>query len=378
MRTPVKKARTRPRAAPARAGDILLAAPNRVKTRPAAALCPSGPAGIIPEPARTFRGLSVERYRASARFQPFPAVASPIDLSRIHKFELPGPDNSLSGRLGRRAQSVRLRNVVISWPFAALSACLADYGLPTWRQWALLLGAIMAARAFIVVLSRAVADESELEENPGGWRRIVDWAGPWVVTFSLGVMTLTACGFLHLWALAWAPAGLAVLVGCWWAQGRGAYTHAAEGISAAAAPLLGWLGMRGSLLQPDDWPAWALALAAALWAAGMDILVAVRREEADREADFQTLAVRYGRTEAARAAWACHAMMLAPLALLSAYDPLDGLYLTGAAGFVLLTAYAHALAQPERGDKMDAQFFLFSAAAMLWLIGPTIADIFVA
>ena len=307
-------------------------------------------------------------------------MAVPTDVPRAEPFSLTPVDRDLRWRIVRRLGRIRLRGVVQAWPFAVLSACLARGGFPSAREWFLLLTALLSARAFVIAFSNAlVAADAEPDAPPSQpWQQYVDRFGWWAIAFSAGVVVLTACGFLNRPALGLAPFGLACLLACWYVRGLRWYCHFAVGLSAGLAPAAAWVAVRASLVEPGDWPAWALAGGVALWAAGMDMLQSCPKQRHDRELGLETMAARYGPVEAMRMSRMCHALAALSLLIVACHAPMGPIYVAGAAGVAALLLHQHALVRPNDFHKMDTQFYMTNALVGLLLMGAGVVDLFVA
>ncbi len=304
-------------------------------------------------------------------------MTEPPDLSRVEPFDLGAVRKDWWQRAVWRIERVRIRRAIVAWPFAIMSACLAQDGLPAPGQWLLLFTALLASHAFVVVLSYASADDHEVHAGDPAWHKVVDWAGPWMVAFSMGAIVFAASGLLNIFALALAPVGMAGLLVCWYAQGRGWYAQFASGFAAGLGPLFAWAAIRGSLAEPGDWPAWLLALAVALWATGASVQVACVREARDREKGLRTMPADWGVAEALKTARACHAMAVACLLPVVFCAHMGAIYVAGLAGFALLLARQYGLVETEDRSRAEVQLFLHRILASTLLIGTTVVDLFI-
>lgn len=301
--------------------------------------------------------------------------SQPPDLSRVAAFTLSDVKRGLRWRVLRWLGQVRLEHVVLAWPYGVMSACLADYGFPSARQWFFLVVALASARGFVAAFDRLTSpnapSSSRRSRRHHSHTRGHDGLGMLLLALSTGVLFLVSCGSLNRLALALSPFALAGLLVGWHLRGRGWLGHFAWGASLGIVPLVAWVGLRGTLGYAADWPAVLLAASVALWAAGLDIVSSWRAARAQ--------AGPTGRAQAGAlfVARACHVLATVGLVLLVRYGPMGRVYVCGCVAFGVLLIYQHSLAKLRDRRQAALQLFSINCFATLVLVATAVLDIFI-
>ena len=166
--------------------------------------------------------------------------SQPPDLSRVAAFTLSDVKRGLRWRVLRWLGQVRLEHVVLAWPYGVMSACLADYGFPSARQWFFLVVALASARGFVAAFDRLTSpnapSSSRRSRRHHSHTRGHDGLGMLLLALSTGVLFLVSCGSLNRLALALSPFALAGLLVGWHLRGRGWLGHFAWGASLGIVP----------------------------------------------------------------------------------------------------------------------------------------------
>jgi 4-hydroxybenzoate polyprenyltransferase len=261
-------------------------------------------------------------------------------------------------------RSLRLTLEMIKWehsifalPFALCGAMLAAGGLPTVRQLAWIVVAMVAARSAAMAFNR-LADASIDAANPRTSARAIP-AGHLTATFvatfvviSSGIFILAASQLnrLSLWL---SPVALAVILLYSYTKRVTRWSHLVLGFALGIAPAAAWIAVRGSL----DPRILLLTAAVTCWVGGFDVLYACQDFDFDRQAGLHSIPRYLGIRKALWVARGLHlAMVLLLLALLSAFH-LGHLALYGVIAVVALLGYEHSLVKHDDLSKLNAAFF---------------------
>jgi len=261
-------------------------------------------------------------------------------------------------------RSLRLTLEMIKWehsifalPFALCGAMLAAGGLPTVRQLAWIVVAMVAARSAAMAFNR-LADASIDAANPRTSARAIP-AGHLTATFvatfvviSSGIFILAASQLnrLSLWL---SPVALAVILLYSYTKRVTRWSHLVLGFALGIAPAAAWIAVRGSL----DPRILLLTAAVTCWVGGFDVLYACQDFDFDRQAGLHSIPRYLGIRKALWVARGLHlAMVLLLLALLSAFH-LGHLALYGVVAVVALLGYEHSLVKHDDLSKLNAAFF---------------------
>ena len=261
-------------------------------------------------------------------------------------------------------RSLRLTLEMIKWehsifalPFALCGAMLAAGGLPTLRQLAWIVVAMVAARSSAMAFNR-LADATVDAANPRTSTRALP-AGvltpAFVSTFVIvsAAIFIFAAAQLNRLALWLSPVALAVILLYSYTKRVTRWSHVVLGFALGIAPAAAWIAVRGSL----DPRILLLTAAVTCWVAGFDILYACQDYDFDRQAGLHSIPRYLGIRRALWFARALHlVMVLLLLAFLNAFH-LGHLALAGVIAVVVLLSYEHSLVRHNDLSKLNAAFF---------------------
>lgn len=283
---------------------------------------------------------------------------------------------SLSEKLVGLLELVKFPHTIFSLPFAVMSAFLAADGMPSTREFLLILGALVMARNCAMGFNR-LADAEYDSTNP----RTRQW---YILQHQIGRTTLLAftlasalffMGFS--WALNWltfllSPVALAVVIGYSYTKRFTSFSHFFLGMALALAPLGAWVAIRGRF---DVTPC-LLALAVLLWTAGFDIIYACQDVEHDQRMGLHSLPKTLGIKNALRFSSLLHLLMVVVLFLLASLAGLGRIYMAGVCLTAVLLFYEHSLVKLEDLSSINLAFFTVNGFISLALMATTLADIF--
>src|SRR6202046_3045214 len=246
---------------------------------------------------------------------------------------------------------------IFALPFALCGAMLAAGGLPTVRQLAWIVVAMVAARSAAMAFNR-LADASIDAANPRTSARAIP-AGHLTATFvatfvviSSGIFILAASQLnrLSLWL---SPVALAVILLYSYTKRVTRWSHLVLGLALGIAPAAAWFAVRRTL----DPRIVVLTVAVLLWVAGFDVLYACQDMAHDREAGLNSIPGTWGIRAAFWVARVMHLVMLCLLCWLLKLFALNAIAWVGVAAVGILLLYEHLIISPTDLRRLNAAFF---------------------
>ena len=257
-------------------------------------------------------------------------------------------------------EMIKFEHSVFALPFALVGALLAARvggGLPTWRQIAWIVAAMVGARSAAMTMNR-IADVEYDRRNPRTANRALP-AGHLSVGFA-GAFTIAASALLVVaaWqlnplALKLSPLALAVLFLYSYTKRFTHWSHFVLGFCLGISPAAAWIAIRGSL----DGRMLILCAAVTLWVGGFDVLYSCQDVEFDKTAGLYSIPKRFGIARALTIARAMHLAMVALLIWLATAFHLAWPAWVGIAVVALLLGYEHSLVRADDLSKINAAFF---------------------
>ena len=264
---------------------------------------------------------------------------------------------SVARNLHVTLDTIKWEHSIFALPFALAGAMLGARGLPTWRQLAWILVAMVAARSAAMAFNRLV-DHSLDAANPRTRMRALP-AGLLSRQFVLGFVVLSCLIFviaaaeLNYLALVLSPVALGILLLYSYTKRFTRWSHLilgfADGISAPA----GWIAVRGSL----DWRIVILAGAITFLVGGFDVLYACQDYDFDRQAGLHSIPRFLGIRSAFWVARGFHLLMIGLLLWLVFALQLGALALVGVLIVAALLVYEHSLVSHHDLSRLNAAFF---------------------
>lgn len=270
---------------------------------------------------------------------------------------------------------IKWEHSIFALPFALCGAMLAAGGLPTIRQLAWIIVAMISARSAAMAFNR-VADASIDAANPRTQTRALP-AGTLSPTFvtsfvvaSCAIFILAASQLNHL-ALELSPVALAVVLLYSYTKRFTRWSHLVLGLSLGIAPAAAWIAVRGSL----DSRILLLTAAVTFWVGGFDVLYACQDYEFDRESGLHSIPRHIGIRGALAVARAFHVFMLILLVALVAAFGLGKVAIAGIVIVAVLLAYEHTLVSPRDLSKLNAAFFTMNGVISVVFFAFIAADL---
>jgi 4-hydroxybenzoate polyprenyltransferase len=254
-------------------------------------------------------------------------------------------------------EMIKWEHSIFALPFALCGAMLAAGGLPTARQLAWIIVAMVAARSAAMAFNR-LADASIDAANPRTSSRALpagQLAPAFVATFVVisSVVFVVAAAELNRLALWLSPVALAVLLLYSYTKRFTRWSHLVLGFALGIAPSAAWIAVRGSL----DPRILLLTAAVTFWVAGFDVLYACQDFDFDRSNGLHSIPRYLGVARALWVARAFHVIMLLLLAALLVAFGMGRVAIAGVAVVAVLLAYEHSLVSAGDLRKLNAAFF---------------------
>ncbi len=272
-------------------------------------------------------------------------------------------------------EMIKWEHSIFALPFALCGAMLAAGGLPTIRQLAWIIVAMVSARSAAMAFNR-VADASIDAANPRTQTRALP-AGTLSPTFVTSFVVVSCAMFilaasqLNRLAFALSPVAIAVVLLYSYTKRFTRWSHLVLGFSLGIAPAAAWIAVRGSL----DPRILLLTAAVTFWVGGFDVLYACQDYEFDRQSGLHSIPRHIGIRGALAVARAFHIVMLILLMALVTVFGLGKLAIAGVIAVAALLAYEHTLVSPRDLSKLNAAFFTMNGVISIVFFGFVAADL---
>jgi 4-hydroxybenzoate polyprenyltransferase len=255
---------------------------------------------------------------------------------------------------------IKFEHSVFALPFALVGALLAARaagGLPTWRQIAWIVVAMVGARSAAMTMNR-IADLDYDRGNPRTANRALPTGQlsvgfAWAFTIAASALLVVAAWQLNPLALKLSPVALAILFLYSYTKRFTSWSHFVLGLCLGISPAAAWIAIRGSL----DWRMLILCAAVTLWVGGFDVLYACQDVDFDKSAGLYSIPKKFGIARALLFARGMHIVMVGLLVWLALSFRLGWLAWTGIAVVAALLIYEHSLVKHDDLSKINAAFF---------------------
>jgi len=257
-------------------------------------------------------------------------------------------------------EMIKFEHSVFALPFALVGALLAARaagGLPTWRQIAWIVVAMVGARSAAMTMNR-IADLDYDRRNPRTANRALPTGQlsvgfAWAFTIAASALLVIAAWQLNPLALKLSPVALTFLFLYSYTKRFTSWSHFVLGFCLGISPAAAWIAIRGSL----DSRMLILCAAVTLWVGGFDVLYACQDVDFDKAAGLYSIPKRFGVARALLIARAMHIVMVGLLAWLAWSFGLGWLAWAGIAVVTVLLIYEHSLVKHDDLSKINAAFF---------------------
>lgn len=273
-------------------------------------------------------------------------------------------------------EMIKFSHTIFALPFALSAAVLAAGGLPTTRQTLFIVLAMVGARTAAMGMNRLIDAEIDARNPRTAGRAIpaglISRPAVLIMILLSVILLLWSAAMLNPLCLKLSPVALFFLLLYSYCKRFTSLAHLVLGICLAAAPLGGWIAIRGTL----DPPAVVIGLSVLFWVAGFDILYALQDLEFDRTAGLHSIPVRLGVTGSLRLARLFHLITLCGLISLGILIAGGYFYWTGIAAMGGMLLYEHLLLRGGDLSRLDAAFFTMNGYISLTFLATITLDLF--
>lgn len=272
-------------------------------------------------------------------------------------------------------EMIKFSHTIFALPFALTGALLAAGGLPSVRQTAWIIVAMVGARTAAMAMNRLIDAEIDARNPRTAVRAIpAGLIGKGMTLFFIVASTalmMFAAQMLNPLCLKLSPVALFFLILYSYCKRFTALAHVVLGICLAAAPIGAWMAIRGAI----EVPALLLGGVVLFWVAGFDILYALQDLEFDRAAGLHSIPVLLGVNGSLWAARLFHLIMIGLLFTLFNFMQLGPFFLAGILVAVAMLLYEHWLLRDGNLAKLDAAFFNMNGYISVAIVLFTAADV---
>src|SRR5690349_10195356 len=264
---------------------------------------------------------------------------------------------------------IKIEHTLFALPFAFLGALLAANGLPSWRQVAWIVVAMVGARSAAMAFNR-IADRNIDARNPRTANRAIP-AGMlsvgfvWAFTIVASSVFLLAAAMLNRLTLLLAPVALASVLLYSFTKRWTQFSHLVLGWCLSIAPTGAWIAVRGAIDSPVPL---LLSLVVLLWTAGFDVLYACQDFDFDRREGLRSIPARVGIGRALWIARALHTAAFLALVWLFVITGLGPVAFVGVIATAALLVYQHRLVRADDLSRLNAAFFTTNAFVSVILL----------
>jgi len=266
-------------------------------------------------------------------------------------------------------EMIKIEHTLFALPFAFLGAVLAANGLPTLRQIAWIIIAMVGARSAAMAFNR-LADRKIDARNPRTAMRALPSGAlsvsfVWLFTIVSAMLFLLAAAMLNRLTLILAPIALASVLLYSLTKRWTQLSHIVLGWCLSIAPTGAWIAVRGQIGSPLPL---LLSLVVLLWTAGFDVLYACQDYEFDRAERLHSIPARFGIERALWISRGLHAIAFLSLIWLYRLSGLGPLALAGVVVTGVLLVYQHRLVRANDLSRLNAAFFTTNAFVSVILL----------
>ena len=274
-------------------------------------------------------------------------------------------------------EMIKFEHTVFALPFALIGALLASHGLPSARQIAWIVVAMVGARSAAMAFNRIV-DVSFDRLNPRTKSRALaagTLSRQFAVVFTLATSALFVLAAYQLNPLCFYLSFplLGILFFYSYTKRFTALSHVFLGASIGMAPLAAWLAIQGRFA----WPPVLLSLAVMFWVAGFDVIYALQDAEFDRDTKLFSLPSRIGIAPALRVSTAFHIATVILLVATALTTNLGRVTFGGIAVVAAILFWEHRIVKPHDLSRVNVAFFSLNGYVSFLLLLTFATDILV-
>ncbi len=270
---------------------------------------------------------------------------------------------------------IKWEHSVLTLPFGLTGAVLAARGLPSLRQSAWLVVALVAARSAAMAFNR-LADAEIDSANP----RTATRALPAGLLSRHFVFCFVAASSLVLILAAWmlsqlafycSPLALLIILGYSYTKRFTRWSHLFLGLAMGIAPTAAWVAIRGTM----DPRILIVTGAVMFWGAGFDILYACQDYEHDCRVALHSVPRAFGIARSLLLARAFHLIAFTFFLWMSYAFALGWIARGGVLLVGALLVYEHSLVRADDLSRVNAAFFTMNGLISMLLLALVACDL---
>jgi 4-hydroxybenzoate polyprenyltransferase len=278
---------------------------------------------------------------------------------------------------------VRFSHTLFALPFALAAMAIAardNHGWPGWRNFSLILVAMVCARTCAMAFNRIVDRKFDALNPRTAGRHLptgqISLSGAVTLCALAGAGLIAASYLLNPLCFYLSPVALVVI--CFYSLTKRFtdYTHMFLGLALALAPVGAWLAVKGTHVAPlEILQMVILAAVVILWLVGFDIIYALQDYEFDRTHRLHSLVVAWGPKNALQAAFLAHIIMCG---LLLAFGLLCEFRIAYLVGWLLILGclvLEHWIARRRSLNWINVAFFRLNAVVSTVFLAVTLAEV---
>jgi 4-hydroxybenzoate polyprenyltransferase len=272
-------------------------------------------------------------------------------------------------------EMIKFEHTIFALPFAFIGALMAGNGLPTGRQIAWIVAAMVGARSAAMTFNRIV-DYRYDRLNPRTEKRALP-AGtisiPFAIAFTVFMSALFILSAAQLNPLCFYLSfpTLVILLFYSYTKRFTALSHLFLGLAIGLAPLAAWLAVRGEFA----WPPVLLSAAVMFWIAGFDIIYAMQDLEFDRKNGLYSLPARLGAASSLMLSSVFHAATIALLLSTAHWMQLGTIAYAGITVVAGILFWEHRIVKPDDLSRVNVAFFSLNGYVSILLLLTFATDI---
>ena len=295
------------------------------------------------------------------------------------------PASPRPSRLRLTLEMIKFPHTVFALPFALLSALIARHGLPSARETALILVAMVGARSAAMAFNRIVDREFDAANPRTALRHLpagqITLGSAWTLCFLSATGLVAASWFLNPLCFYLSPVALFFV--CFYSLTKRFtdFTHVWLGLALALAPVGAWLAVSGGLSfapllgKTTGFIPLLLGVSVVFWLIGFDIIYALQDYEFDRRQKLRSLVVAWGPQNALAAAFIAHMLMWGLLVFFGLLCRFRVAYFSGLIFILGCLVLEHWLARRRSLKWINTAFFKLNAVVSMVFLIVTLAEV---
>lgn len=275
---------------------------------------------------------------------------------------------------------VKFAHTIFAMPFALIGFFMAVVRGQARFSWILLLEVVLCmvfARSAAMAFNRWLDAEFD-GRNPRTARReipagVIPAKSALLFVIINCLLFLLTTWFINLPCFLLAPVALFVVLGYSYTKRFTPLCHLVLGLGLSLAPIGAYLAVTG---QFNVVPL-ILSCIVLFWVSGFDIIYALQDEEFDRDQHLNSIPAWLGKAGGLRFSEILHVAAAALVITLGVVAGMHWIFWIGAAVYIGMLIYQHALVKPNDLSKVDLAFMTTNGIASVVFAAFTIADLFV-